>query len=84
MEVLYFLVPISLGLVGIGIALFVWAVRNGQMDDLEGPGHSILYEDDEEMIPTEARKRGSGTSSAGGAQNANGAAAEETENLKDR
>ena len=55
MEVLYLLVPISLAIVGIGIALFMWAVKNGQMDDLERPGHSILYDDDEDMIPEDAK-----------------------------
>lgn len=56
MEALYFLVPVTLTLVGGGVALFMWAVRNGQMDDLERPGHSILYDDDVEMIPNCVRQ----------------------------
>jgi len=28
---------------------FFWAVRRGQFEDLEGPGHSILMDKDEEM-----------------------------------
>lgn len=49
------LVPLMLVLVTIGIFLFSWAVKSGQYDDLEGPAHRILYDDDEDMIPAEAR-----------------------------
>ncbi|MFC7294174.1 cbb3-type cytochrome oxidase assembly protein CcoS [Marinobacter aromaticivorans] len=51
-----FLVPLMLMLVVVGIALFSWAVKNGQYDDLEGPAHRILYDDDIDMIPEEARQ----------------------------
>jgi len=51
MEILFILIPISVFLVAIAIAVFGWAVKNGQYDDLEGPAHSILYDDDEDMIP---------------------------------
>jgi len=50
-----FLVPLMLILVVMGIFLFSWAVKNGQYDDLEGPAHRILYDDDKDMIPEEAR-----------------------------
>ncbi|WP_410003457.1 cbb3-type cytochrome oxidase assembly protein CcoS [Marinobacter sp. F3R11] len=49
------LVPVMLILVVMGIFLFSWAVKNGQYDDLEGPAHRILYDDDKDMIPEEAR-----------------------------
>lgn len=46
MEVIYLLIPIALLLVG-GIAvIFFWAIRSGQFDDLEGPAHRILMDDD--------------------------------------
>jgi len=46
MEVLLLLIPLSLLLVG-GIAwVMLWAARNGQFDDLEGPAHSVLMDDD--------------------------------------
>ncbi|WP_372999609.1 cbb3-type cytochrome oxidase assembly protein CcoS [Marinobacter sp.] len=50
-----FLVPVMLILVAVGIALFTWSVKNGQYDDLEGPAHRILYDDDQDMIPDDAR-----------------------------
>lgn len=55
MEIVMLLVPIMLVLVAMGIFLFSWAVKNGQYDDLEGPAHRILYDDDKDMIPEEAR-----------------------------
>ena len=46
MEILYLLIPLSLVLVGIIIWVFLWAVRSGQFDDMEGPAHQILMDDD--------------------------------------
>lgn len=47
MEALFLLIPLSVALVFlIGLA-FWWSVRNGQYDDLEGPGYRILMDDDD-------------------------------------
>ena len=46
MEVLYLLIPVSLVFVGVIAWVFLWAVRSGQFDDLEGPAHQILMDDD--------------------------------------
>jgi cbb3-type cytochrome oxidase maturation protein len=46
MEVIYLLIPLSLVLIGVIIWAFFWAVRSGQFDDLEGPAHRILMDDD--------------------------------------
>ncbi|MBT8122724.1 MAG: cbb3-type cytochrome oxidase assembly protein CcoS [Gammaproteobacteria bacterium] len=51
MEVLYLLIPLSLLLVGVIIWIFLWAIRSGQFDDMEGPAHRILMDDDD--IPDE-------------------------------
>ncbi len=56
MKIVMILVPVMLILVALGIVLFSWAVRNGQYDDLEGPAHRILYDDDEDRIPEDARQ----------------------------
>jgi cbb3-type cytochrome oxidase maturation protein len=46
MESLYLLIPLSLLLV-VGLAyLLYWSIQGGQFDDLEGPGESILLDDD--------------------------------------
>ena len=46
MEVLYLLIPVAMLLVAVIVAVFFWAVRSGQFDDLEGPAHRILMDDD--------------------------------------
>ncbi len=51
MEVLYLLIPLSLLLVGVIVWIFLWAIRSGQFDDMEGPAHRILMDDDD--IPVE-------------------------------
>ncbi|WP_059003165.1 cbb3-type cytochrome oxidase assembly protein CcoS [Pseudomonas syringae] len=45
MPALYIMIPAALLLVGIAIYVFFWAVDSGQYDDMEGPAHSILFDD---------------------------------------
>ncbi|HIE75377.1 MAG: cbb3-type cytochrome oxidase assembly protein CcoS [Acidiferrobacteraceae bacterium] len=49
MDIIFLLIPLALALVALVIWGFFWAVRRGQFEDLEGPGHSILMDKDEEM-----------------------------------
>jgi cbb3-type cytochrome oxidase maturation protein len=46
MDILYLLIPLSLVLVFLIGAVFWWAVDTGQFEDLEGPAHRILQDDD--------------------------------------
>lgn len=46
MESLYLLIPFSVVLVFVIGVIFWWSLRNGQMDDLEGPAYRILMDDD--------------------------------------
>lgn len=55
MQIVIILIPLVLIVVTLGVILFSWAVKSGQYDDLEGPAHRILYDDDADMIPEEAR-----------------------------
>lgn len=55
MNILYLLIPISLMFVGGGIVVFIWAIRTGQFEDLEGPAFRILMDDDDPLIPTGSR-----------------------------
>ncbi len=58
MESVYLLIPVSVILVfGIAIA-FWWSVRNGQFDDLEGPGFRILMDEDQPPPPVDAKDIG--------------------------
>jgi len=51
MDILLLLVPLSLLLVGAIAWFMLWAVRNDQFDDLEGPAHTIIMDDDNTGIP---------------------------------
>ena len=46
MSVVYIALPIALLLALAGVIAFIWAVRSGQLDDLETPGLRILGDDD--------------------------------------
>ncbi|NWD77018.1 cbb3-type cytochrome oxidase assembly protein CcoS [Pseudomonas gingeri] len=45
MPALYVMIPAALLIVAIAVYIFFWAVDSGQYDDLEGPAHSILFDD---------------------------------------
>jgi cbb3-type cytochrome oxidase maturation protein len=55
MSILYLLIPVAVLLIAGAIAFFVWSVRTGQFEDLEGPAHRILMDDDDPLIPSDAR-----------------------------
>ena len=46
MNVIYILIPLALLIVAVIIGVFLWSVRSGQFDDLEGPAWRILHDDD--------------------------------------
>lgn len=47
MNVLIYLIPIALLLGLLGLAGFVWSLKSGQYDDLEGAAHRILMDDND-------------------------------------
>ena len=50
MNVLVYLIPIALGLGALGLAAFIWAIKSGQMDDLDGDGERILFDEDDRPL----------------------------------
>ena len=46
MNVLLFLIPVALFLGLIGLAAFLWAMKTGQFEDLEGAGWRAISDDD--------------------------------------
>jgi cbb3-type cytochrome oxidase maturation protein len=46
MDILYLLIPLSVVLAFFIGAAFWWSVHSGQFDDLEGPAHRIIADDD--------------------------------------
>ena len=47
MSGLLYLIPIALALGILGLAAFLWALRSGQYDDLDGAAERILFDDEE-------------------------------------
>lgn len=58
MSVLVYLVPAALCLGLLGLAGFMWSLRTGQYDDLEGAAWRILEDDDIEGEPEDEGARG--------------------------
>ena len=46
MESLYLLIPVTLVLLGLAVAAWLWSVGSGQFDDLDKAASSILFEDE--------------------------------------
>jgi len=48
MDVLRFLIPVSIGLGGVGLLAFFWTLRSNQYDDPDGDSRRILTDDYED------------------------------------
>jgi cbb3-type cytochrome oxidase maturation protein len=46
MTILVILVPLALLLGAVGLAAFLWALRSGQYDDMDGAALRVLSDDD--------------------------------------
>jgi cbb3-type cytochrome oxidase maturation protein len=60
MSILYLLIPLAVILMVVAVAFFMWTIKSGQYEDLEGPAHRILMDDDDPMIPKSDRSKTSG------------------------
>jgi cbb3-type cytochrome oxidase maturation protein len=45
-EIIFITIPVTLLFIAAGAALFFWASKKGQFDDLDSPAHRILFDDD--------------------------------------
>ncbi|MGA2287742.1 cbb3-type cytochrome oxidase assembly protein CcoS [Bradyrhizobium sp.] len=54
MEVMVILVPLALGLGLVGLLGFLWSLKSGQYDDLEGAAWRAIADDDEPAPRTPA------------------------------
>ena len=52
MTILLYLIPTALALGGLALAAFLWALRAGQFDDLDGAAQRILFDDPESSAAT--------------------------------
>ena len=55
MSALLYLIPISIALGAIALFTFLWSLKNGQYDDLDGAANRILTDDDK-PLPQESRR----------------------------
>lgn len=46
MEVLLYLVPLAIALGALGLAAFLWSLKNGQYDDLDGAAWRAIADDE--------------------------------------
>lgn len=51
LEIIAYLIPIALFLGVVGLVAFLWSVRSGQFDDLDGAAWRILDDDDDRPKP---------------------------------
>ena len=47
MSIIYVLIPLAIVIILIAIAVFFWAVKSDQFNDLERQGYSILFDEDQ-------------------------------------
>lgn len=48
MEIIAYLIPIALFLGLLGLVAFLWSLKSGQFEDLDGAAERILLDDDEQ------------------------------------
>ena len=51
MTILLFLVPLALILGGLGLAAFLWSLKSGQYEDLDGAAQRILFDEPPPPVP---------------------------------
>ena len=47
MDILLYLIPVALVLGLIGLGGFIWSLKSGQYDDLDGAAHRILNDEED-------------------------------------
>jgi len=68
MEVLIILVPLALGLGVVGLAGFLWSLKNGQYDDLDGAAWRAILDEEPQASSDGEQNDQKGGSSPGPGQ----------------
>jgi cbb3-type cytochrome oxidase maturation protein len=53
----FYLIPVALALGAAGLGAFLWSLRSGQYDDLDGAAERILFDDDAPLKVAERENR---------------------------
>ena len=56
MNIVFWLIPLGLGLLGIAVWAFVWAVNHDQFEDLDRAAQSVLFEDADDALDAGPRE----------------------------
>ena len=51
MDFIYVLLPLALMLGFVGLLAFMWTLKSGQYDDLDGAAWRAIMDDDQDLIP---------------------------------
>lgn len=57
MDVIYGLIPLMIILGLVAVIIFIWSVRSGQYEDLDGDANRILMDDDDPLLPENQKKK---------------------------
>ncbi|MEE2920637.1 cbb3-type cytochrome oxidase assembly protein CcoS [Hyphomonas sp.] len=47
MSIIVYLIPVALALGLLGLVAFIWSIRSGQFEDMDGPAYRILDDDND-------------------------------------
>lgn len=53
MSVIFLLIPLAFLVAGAAIFAFIWSARHGQFDDLDTPPLRIIFDDDDDALPSD-------------------------------
>jgi cbb3-type cytochrome oxidase maturation protein len=59
MTILYLILPLALVFASGAVAAFAWAVRSGQLDDVDTPPRRILFDDERATLARDPVSRAS-------------------------
>ncbi|HCH24307.1 MAG TPA: cbb3-type cytochrome oxidase assembly protein CcoS [Oceanospirillaceae bacterium] len=55
MNIVFLLIPVAIILVAVAAYALHWSLKSGQFDDMDSPASKILFDDDDDLIPDEAK-----------------------------
>lgn len=55
MDIIFLLIPVAIILVAVATYGLHWSLKSGQFDDMDSPASKILFDDDDDLIPDDAK-----------------------------
>ena len=49
----FYLIPVALLMGAVGLGAFLWSLRSGQYEDLDGAAERILFDEDDALLTAE-------------------------------